>query len=67
MATEKQAKEKWCPFVRCGSLSVAAHNRPDGSYNCIGSGCAVWEWQDRSDPDPEIHRGRCGLINRAEG
>jgi len=33
IATEVEAKTKWCPMVR---------HTEDG--NCIGSGCMMWRW-----------------------
>jgi|HubBroStandDraft_1064217.scaffolds.fasta_scaffold778719_2 hypothetical protein len=47
LVTEDDAKTKWCPFTRVGEqASGAAENRPDGSFNCIGSACMAWRWKD---------------------
>lgn len=48
--TEKQAKTKWCPMVRVGVMpgagGPAGINDPETNFsgNCIGSGCALWQW-----------------------
>lgn len=63
LATEKEAREKWCPFARAldGSpgnaagvgACVAAVNRgvraqDQQALRCIGSACMAWRWgQDR--------------------
>ena len=60
--TEKEAKEKWCPFYRYGE-----YVDPTGDYNvvqktdnrgngnrfkpclCIGSDCMAWQWTGIGD------------------
>lgn len=68
MLTVEQASEKWCPFTRVGErASGAAENRPDGSYNCITSGCMAWRWDVDHMSGPDERNGRrfthgyCGL------
>lgn len=56
--TEDEAKTKWCPFTRVGEqASGAAENRPDGSYNCIASGCMAWRWAQKPNPDWKEQNG----------
>ena len=76
MFTEKEAQDHWCPFVRVGQRpSGATENRPDGSYNCIASGCMAWRWSNASDEtkhhmralrmEPTNKRiGYCGLAGK---
>lgn len=41
--TEKEAKEKLCPFAISGSW--IAHNMNGcGAYHCDASDCMAWEW-----------------------
>ena len=64
---ELEAMDKWCPMVRLLFLddnSVTAVNREKSGYsepyyNCIGSDCAVWVWDDDID-------GHCGLIQERQ-
>lgn len=43
--TEDEAKTKWCPMTRAGDINLGAtENRPDGSFNCLASGCMMWRW-----------------------
>ena len=46
MMTEKQSKEKFCPFSR-------AH--------CLGSKCMAWKWQF-NNKDHESDQGYCRLV-----
>jgi hypothetical protein len=59
--TEDEAKELWCPFSRAQGVGrELSHNRPDGSYNCIASGCAQWEWAVRAtNPDAPFYVQPC--------
>lgn len=53
MKTEAEARDIWCPFTRVGEqASGATENRPDGSYNCIASGCMAWRWQPLQADQP---------------
>lgn len=50
--TEKEAKEKWCPYAQMQTGHVALGNRcADGSVMngafCIGSKCMMWRWHMR--------------------
>lgn len=54
LLTEKEAKKRWCPMVRCESLvepNVASNRWYDEdlatnwSYSrCIASECMMWQW-----------------------
>lgn len=52
MYTVEEAKQKWCPFVRLGSLKrMEGCNRIlkvfDGiqeATSCIGAACMAWQW-----------------------
>lgn len=62
--TEEEAKMKWCPFVRAhwngeGDWQGNRFFKEDGKtldpvVACLGSGCAMWQWDDG-------HIGHCGL------
>jgi hypothetical protein len=56
--TEKEAKEKWCPYMRAGAVAVQGSgvigsqtnlmiisNRGQltSSFNCLGEGCMSWK------------------------
>jgi len=52
--TEEEAKEKWCPAVRCGSgddsssVNSTVSGRDDFDRNpewsrCLGSACMMWQ------------------------
>lgn len=69
--TEDEAKTKWCPMVRCDEMHNRGQaNRPDGSYNCIASGCMMWRWDKNEIRHPDSGRvvdtknadtGYCGV------
>ena len=50
--TEAKAKTKWCPMVRVGVMpgagGPAGINDPETNFSgkCIGSECALWQWQE---------------------
>lgn len=55
MLTEKQAKEKWCPFARQGAFFLIPPGplpttTPDvwsvRGNTCIASECMAWRWGD---------------------
>lgn len=61
LLTEEEAREKWCPFSRAqGTGAELSHNRPDGSYNCIASGCMAWRWDERPLPGAGPECETCG-------
>lgn len=80
LVTEERALNLWCPFARVGEqASGAAESRPDGSYNCLASGCMQWRWGHDEDGEPAYQRrplseshtehsplGYCGLAGRPE-
>ncbi len=41
MITEKEAKEKFCPIIKCSGRL------------CMGSECMMWEWDRIGDHDIE--------------
>jgi hypothetical protein len=73
---ESEAKTKWCPHVRIAFPETSGNRDMDSSnnpiYNCIGSGCMMWEsWEYESAPDinsPVTTKlkgeGDCGLKTR---
>lgn len=64
--TEKEAKEKLCPFAISGSW--IAHNMNGvGAYHCDASDCMAWEWDDKFGEDNENWTGYCHLIFRPCG
>jgi len=62
IVSEKEAKTKWCPFVRTSysleedgkALAAAINRTPDGGVSCIASECMAWR---KSTPIS----GYCGL------
>lgn len=62
IASEEDAKLKWCPFVRAqyfqppSEKQNPALNRPDWNDKCLGSACMAWHWQDLAKGT-----GYCGL------
>lgn len=79
MLTEKEARERWCPFSRLvamdGDITHAGaptgYNRPDSktlgipsSANCIGSLCMAWRWSQMEE-DVRYFRSTAGI--RCEG
>lgn len=76
--TEKEAKRKWCPFVRVFETKDGDQwsNRPDAGFAsdayCMGSGCMAWRWsvvtnkhgdRVRSD-ETDTPVGYCGLASK---
>jgi hypothetical protein len=70
VSSEKEARERWCPFARVfvsDCSEPAACNRYGSgeqfpNARCIGSKCMAWRWVP--DPDgikPNSGRGYCGL------
>jgi len=71
--TEKEAKERWCPFARVWSTTsygyAAAPNRTEGGRHigseCIGSACMSWR-EDKRFGEPGKRPGYCGLAGKPE-
>lgn len=77
--TEKEAKTKWCPFVRAGAGDEAGLNRYRDMDRdaisavscCIASECMAWQWSSLS-PLAAAKQGKprssasgyCGLASR---
>lgn len=76
MLTEKEAKEKWCPFARnpiplrsnLGNVGFVVGNRAkdDDQSPCIASECMAWRWQflamhGNESELTEQAKGYCGL------
>lgn len=65
--TEKEAKEKWCPFSRLAEddapRTVAnrfvGEGATWGTTLCIAAECMAWRWVERMTND-EIRTGFCG-------
>jgi hypothetical protein len=63
MTEEKEARTKWCPFVRNTSGTGSSWNRnhdsdPALGSNCIASACMAWRWamrQTNEPPHPMLH------------
>ena len=63
IATEEEAKKKWCPHVRESTHRGGAYNRNSGGSdttwnNCLASDCMMW--REESSVAPK--RGYCGLV-----
>jgi hypothetical protein len=64
--TEKDARTKWCPFVRYVTGEeddqAPANRWPDFTNpppcRCIASDCMMWRWADGT-------AGWCGLVERS--
>ena len=68
--TEEYAKGLWCPMVRgmwtrqeFPESDVSGVNRTDMQFNCIGSGCMLWEWEvdNPNYPGPEKYHDRLSI------
>ena len=47
--TEAEARQKWC-----SETAACAEDSPrlaKGGYNCIGSRCMMWQWDNRGGAD----------------
>ncbi len=48
MHTEKEAKEKWCPFARAPNGESGMPINRQGDYPehvcCVASSCMAWRW-----------------------
>jgi hypothetical protein len=67
LTTEKQAREKWCPFGRPWSGPSAPVNRamggkPSRESLCLGSDCMAWRWSRTLKKF-----GHCGLAGTPIG
>lgn len=63
--TVEEAKALWCPMARVGVRPDAggpsAINDPSVlTFHgvCIGDSCAMWRWEPRTGPAPEIRPGK---------
>ena len=59
--TEKEAKEKWCPFfqISAGNTCEEYVDNRKASY-CLGNECMAWVWRN-----PIVQEtGRCGLVRK---
>lgn len=74
---ERDAKAKWCPFVRMALVEGIAANRtgnmnPDGEgyanihaeTRCIAGECMAWVWF-RAPSQERLGDGDCGLKRRS--
>lgn len=71
--TEDEAKQKWCPFARCGNepgCNRSGRNRSGRDFAaepyCLGSDCMMWRWYAQT---PEQFKeygetGYCGLAGK---
>lgn len=79
LLSEREAKQRWCPFVRYTSVRGSGINRwtdaGDENFNpnatrCLGSECMAWRWVEQPGPQPpnapeRDSRGWCGLAGDA--
>ena len=68
MTNEKEAKKKWCPFVRqfsvpnegaSGSFNRYGGGKPADGSSCIASECMAWRWTSA-----QRDYGYCGLAGK---
>lgn len=57
LLTEKEARNKWCPFTRAevdGSVinRTALGYGDDEAWRCIASDCMAWRWTETVYRDP---------------
>jgi hypothetical protein len=79
--TENDAKALWCPMTRVGDFNLGGTaNRPDGSVNCLASGCMMWRKSgqiglgpngEKRDRDMDgrtrwLDTGYCGLAGKPD-
>ena len=66
--TEEEAKTKWCPFNSSSGYQIQRNTGDCSGYNCIGSKCMMWKWNNESEAEyfnseGEIPaQGRCGIL-----
>jgi hypothetical protein len=68
--TEDEMKTKWCPMYRITALEwlqTATDNRgntleENAPANCIGSDCAMWVSEGRTESFAREKLGHCGLV-----
>jgi hypothetical protein len=62
---EDLAKNKWCPFARVASSTVAYNRTADGytssAAKCVGAQCMLWSYTNN-----EGKLGTCGLVNSSK-
>lgn len=61
--TEKEARNKWCPFTGNRSPEMPPlREEHDDADGCLGSGCMAWRWVRSAlgEKDPD-RQGYCGL------
>jgi hypothetical protein len=69
--TETQAKTKWCPQAMvstgegsCNRFPGSSSDIPSGT-RCMGSSCALWEWNFIDPLEKVENTGYCGLRGTA--
>ncbi|MCP5064594.1 MAG: hypothetical protein GY936_19325 [Ignavibacteriae bacterium] len=61
--SHESACDRWCPFIRIsnskenGISSKCINRKDDNNYNCLGSGCMAWVFDEYGD-------GSCALLKR---